>query len=493
MRLSVKFTLAFLLCLGAVFSVFSYLRVEREIALFDVDFRKDHEAMGRDLAAAVVRIWDLQGEAPALAFINDTNETKGQVHIRWIHRGESTGGDPTTRLTPVELETVAQRDEVVSDTIKVDGRPVLRTFVPVTNKGDWLGILELTESTSPAREYVRTSVLRTLVITSVIAVLTACLAMLLGIWFVGRPVRLLAGRARRIAAGDFTGRLQLRQADEFADLANEINTMSDRLAEAQQRVAAETAARIEAIEQLRHADRLRTVGQLTSGIAHELGTPLNVVWERAKMIANDRAAPGASAANAKIIAEQSARMTKIIRQLLDFSRPARPRKVRIELRQIIRQTLSLLRPTLERRRVTALFEGADEPVIADLDVEQIEQVASNLLLNAVHAMPGGGTVSVTTGSKRCRPPTADTNEESDFAFFAVSDQGQGITPENLSRVFDPFFTTKDVGEGTGLGLSIALGIVKEHGGWIDVKSPPGEGACFTVYLPKESARCEARS
>jgi signal transduction histidine kinase len=319
------------------------------------------------------------------------------------------------------------------------------------------------------------------------------MALLLGVWFVGRPVRLLAARARRIAAGDFEGRLELRQADELADLAGEINSMSDRLAEAQRRVASETAARIDAIEQLRHADRLRTVGQLTSGIAHELGTPLNVVWERAKMIAGDPAASGPCADNARVIAEQSARMTKIIRQLLDFSRPARPKKVRIDLRLVIRQTISLLQPALQRRRVEATLEGADEPVCAAVDVDQMQQVASNLVLNAVHAMPDGGPLTVTTGFRRCRPPAADVGSDTGFAYIAVRDRGRGIDVENRARVFDPFFTTKDIGEGTGLGLSVALGIVKEHGGWIEVESTPGQGACFTVYVPEESAACAAKS
>jgi signal transduction histidine kinase len=484
MKLSLKFALAFLLCMAVFRTGFSYLRFQREAALFDADFRNDHETIGQDLAAAVARLWQVGGQPAALKFVDEANASRSGILIRWVDRQGATAEGPPVGLPPDVLAGLAVRGEIRFEEVENQGHGSLQTYVPVLDdNGAWLGTLQLLESTEKADRYLWTSVVRIVVQTAVIAVATGLLALMLGIWIVGQPVRKLVSRARRIGEGDFAGRLGLRQNDELGELAAEIDNMSDHLVEANRRVSAETAARIEALEQLRHVDRLRTVGQLTSGIAHELGTPLNVVWERAKMIASDPKAPPDLAGSAKVIAEQSQRMTNIIRQLLNFSRPSSPRKVRVDLRQVLRQSIGLLRPTIEGKRVAAALELSEEPVPVDVDVDQIQQVASNLVMNAVQAMPEGGPLTISVGSKTARPP-AGGNGAVNCAFFAVRDHGRGISSENLPRVFDPFFTTKDVGDGTGLGLSISLGIVKEHQGWIDVESRAGEGACFTVFLPK---------
>jgi signal transduction histidine kinase len=113
---------------------------------------------------------------------------------------------------------------------------------------------------------------------------------------------------------------------------------------------------------------------------------------------------------------------------------------------------------------------------------QVQQVITNLVLNAIQSMPKGGRVDIDIGRVRAFKPGSSSGER-DYVRLAVVDQGTGITPENLLRIFEPFFTTKDVGEGTGLGLSVCYGIVEEHGGWIAVDNNVGEGSRFTVYLP----------
>lgn len=487
MKLALKFTLPFILLLTIVSGVFLYMRVTREMALFDQDFRRDHETMGADLAAAVAKIWHLNGEGAALEYVGEANASKSDVNIRWIMRGQSVPGDEDGRRTAVDLEAQARQNAIHSQKIKIDDEWFMRTYVPVLQAGDWLGTLELSESTAGADRYIGTSVMVILQRTLIIVVLTAVAALALGIWSVARPVGKLVDRARQIAAGDFSRHLMLNQSDELGDLANEINAMSDRLDEAYRKIAAESDAKIAALEQLRHADRLRTVGQLTSGIAHELGTPLNVVWERAKMIARDGDCKPALANSANVICEQSARMTKIIRNLLDFSRPSTPKKARADLRQAVRQTLQLLRSTIERNPVAVTMKDADEPLTTSFDVDQVQQVASNLIMNAVQAMPQGGVMTIAFGTRVLRPPAGFRDGEGTFVFFSVRDQGPGIPAENLPRIFEPFFTTKDVGQGTGLGLSVSLGIVREHDGWIDVQSDVGQGSCFTVYLPKDGA------
>ena len=129
---------------------------------------------------------------------------------------------------------------------------------------------------------------------------------------------------------------------------------------------------------------------------------------------------------------------------------------------------------------------ADNPVTAPMDVAQIQQVLSNLVINSIQAMPGGGYVTVEVRESIAAPPGGPEGPARAWASFSVADEGEGISPEHMELLFDPFFTTKDTGQGTGLGLSIAHGIVGEHGGWIDVASQQGNGSRFTVYLPLES-------
>src|SRR5262249_3720184 len=151
--------------------------------------------------------------------------------------------------------------------------------------------------------------------------------------------------------GDFSGPLQLAHKDELGLLATEINAMSDRLVEATRRVERETAARIATLDQLRHADRLMTVGMLASGIAHELGTPLNVVSARAQMIAGGECTDDEAKEYAGVIGSAADRMAKIIRQLLAFARRKSPQKAPRDLAQIAGETCELLRPLADKRQV----------------------------------------------------------------------------------------------------------------------------------------------
>lgn len=246
------------------------------------------------------------------------------------------------------------------------------------------------------------------------------------------------------------------------------------LAALQRRVAREEQERRLAVEQLRHADRLNTIGKLAAGIAHELGTPLNVLSGRAELIVAGRVVGEQAVASAQVVVDQAERMAVIIRQLLDFGRRSPDRRENrrsADLRTLLDEAASLLRPMAEKRGVHIVVPEASQSVMARVNAGEIQQVATNLMMNAVQAMGGGGTV------------TAEVQAGVGTVGFRVRDEGCGIPPEHLAHVFDPFFTTKDVGEGTGLGLSVTYGIVNDHGGRIDVESDPGKGSVFTVTLP----------
>ncbi|HEY0253580.1 MAG TPA: ATP-binding protein, partial [Kofleriaceae bacterium] len=233
-------------------------------------------------------------------------------------------------------------------------------------------------------------------------------------------------------------------------------------------VERERRQRFAAVEQLRHADRLNVIGVLAAGVAHELGTPLNVIAGNAELLEGD----AETQRIARTIIDQTDRISRIISHLLTFGRRANPGASLVELDRITRGAAELLGSTA-RKRNARIDIVSTEHVRVRATGTQIEQVVSNLILNALQAMPRGGTVRVSTS----------LSDDRQFGCIVVEDEGQGIAAADLPRIFDPFFTTKDVGEGTGLGLSVSYGIVQDHGGAIDVTSELGAGTRFAVRLP----------
>jgi signal transduction histidine kinase len=147
----------------------------------------------------------------------------------------------------------------------------------------------------------------------------------------------------------------------------------------------------------------------------------------------------------------------------------------------------LLRPFAAKRSVDVAIETAAKELAGPVDAGQLQQVISNLVMNAIQATAAGGHVKLRWYERRAEPPPDVGGAEGTYLCLDVADDGEGIRPENLPRVFEPFFTTKDVGEGTGLGLAVSYGIIRDHGGWIMVKSQLGEGSTFTVFVPGTAA------
>lgn len=221
------------------------------------------------------------------------------------------------------------------------------------------------------------------------------------------------------------------------------------------------------VDQLRHADRLNVIGTLAAGVAHEIGTPLNVISGSAELMVD--APPDELPAIARTIGEQATRISSIVQHLLDFGRRAGTGRTPVDLNAIATSSTRLLAPMARKRGTELVVETAPAAVTVRGNASELEQVLSNLVLNAIQAMPPqGGQVTL-----RVAPSGSVT----------VEDTGVGIPAESLAKIFDPFFTTKGIGEGTGLGLSVSYGIVHDHDGAIDVDSVVGRGTRFTVQLP----------
>ncbi|MET0792569.1 MAG: ATP-binding protein [Polyangiaceae bacterium] len=243
-----------------------------------------------------------------------------------------------------------------------------------------------------------------------------------------------------------------------------------------------------AVEQLRHAERLNLIGKLAAGVAHELGTPLNVISASAELLESGELNRLNISKHCSAIIEQTRKMTTIIRHLLDFGRRGGSSRAMLDLNDVVARAVDLLVPMARKRGCELVVERGERPVPVTGNASEIEQVFSNLIVNALQAMPTGGTVNVRV-SVETRATASATFRP--FAQVAVRDDGAGIDEQVLAHVFDPFFTTKGVGEGTGLGLSVSYGIVQDHDGFIEVSSEKGKGARFCVLLPLATSRSSA--
>lgn len=484
MKLARKLTFALLLGIALVMGVSAWLQVSRERELFATDTAADELDMARAVRAAAGFVAATEGAQRAEELVRVMDAAEQKLRLRWIAL------DPAAALPAplgrADLELLrAGREVTLVGSDAADARRF--TYVPVPLGDTEPFALEVSESLAPQARYIRDSQIHIVLETFLIIVVCGLVVRGLGVWLVGRPIQALSENARRVGAGDLSGRIELRQDDEIGTLAREMNAMCERLATAQKSARAEAEMRLSMVEQLRHADRLKTVGQLASGVAHELGTPLNVVGGRAKLIAERRACGDDAIDSARIIVEQAERMATIIRQLLDFSRRREPRLVAGDVARIAERTVEMLATIARKSRVALAVEADASPTLVVVDHAQIQQVLTNLIVNAIQASPQGAQVLIRIGRERVRPPGERGIGEAEYAFVRVVDRGHGIVPANLPHVFDPFFTTKQVGEGTGLGLAVSYGIVRDHDGWIVARSEPGEGSEFTVFLPLAAA------
>jgi PAS domain S-box-containing protein len=240
--------------------------------------------------------------------------------------------------------------------------------------------------------------------------------------------------------------------------------------------------------EVQQAEKLAVVGQLAAGIAHQIGTPLNVISGTAEYLMMEWDVEGTRPRELEIIVAQTDRITKLIQQLLNFARPIHMAQRPVKLNDLLQDVVGLTEHQIAKEQIAIRTEfQPDLPAITG-DTNQLEQAFLNIVINAWHAMPTGGTLTLRTQSTgpgdhlrwAGRPPSAGVE-------VTIADTGVGIPADHLPRIFDPFFSTKGVGKGTGLGLAITRRIVEDHHGTIEVDSEVGRGTTVTIRLPAEGA------
>ncbi len=228
-------------------------------------------------------------------------------------------------------------------------------------------------------------------------------------------------------------------------------------------------------EQLRKTERIAELGTLASGMAHEIGTPMNVILGRAEYLM-DRVTEEPVKKGLQTIVTQVERITKVMNQLLTFARRHAPERCPLDLRGTIEAGMELFQERLARNQIQVELGLADDCPLALADPDQMSQVFINLVMNAVHAMSDGGMLRIGLAP------------EKKMVKLTIADTGHGIPRDVVEKVFEPFFTTKEFGQGTGLGLTVVKGIIEEHQGSIVVESTEGKGTTFTILLPQAESQ-----
>lgn len=486
MKLTAKIIALFFAAAALLVAASGYFSMQREVALFQDEMARRHAELAKVWAAQIRPMVLRTGPNGLQLTVEDFGRDQTLVRMRWVDRNaEATSS--TSPYVDGNLLLEMQAGELRSLAVAFDDdteRYCSYYAVGYSGADSWF--LELSEAFTRRDAYTQGTFLNTIYMLIGLAAVAVMTAGVVGFRLVGRPLEALVEKTERAAAGDLSGALQIQGNDELSRLAEALNKMCDSLHHSQQNVLSEAERRMAAVEQLRHSDRLKTVGRLGAGIAHELGTPLNVVAGRAAMIADGRLSEEETKRSAETIRSEAKRMTTLIEGLLNFARRTPSNRGECRVADVVKTTVPLLESFAHKRSSDISVEiGDDLQDECHGDEAQLQQVISNLVMNAILSKTEDVLVTVRLRNGDAINPTTDQESVQPCIIIEITDDGDGIPDDVKPHLFEPFFTTRDTGEGTGLGLSIVHGIVAEHGGWIDVRSEVGKGSTFSVYLPQK--------
>jgi two-component system, NtrC family, sensor kinase len=496
-HLTTRLVIFMILALMIITGVYDYTRLVRERERLAEQNQQDQRIFAETLALAVrqnVRRGRTTDELREL--LEDILARPGLVGIAiydpdgQVVAEKVPPGAPSLASDEMIRKALAAR-RAASDLLTVGSGQVLRYIQPFRWPGGRTAAIEvrhtLEETEGKFRSAVREGILSRLVIVILfVASMTA-----LTRWSIARPIRALIAAARAVGRGELVQRIEVKRRDEIGQLAEEFNRMAVGLQDAHQEILRQGEERQRLEGEVQQAQKLAAVGMLAAEVAHEIGTPLNIVSGRAEILARTVGPDHPERRHLDVILKQTERISGIIRALLDYTRPRRPNLRPEAPVAIIGRVADLVLERSRRRGVRIALElpVGLPPVLVDTD--QLQQLFLNLLLNALDASPEGGTVRVSVGPEPILPAEGRAGivrgqVETPSLAIHVLDAGKGLTAEQLDHVFEPFFSTKSQGQGTGLGLPIVEQIVRAHRGQIEMLSLPGRGTEVIVQLPLAS-------
>lgn len=496
-NLTTRLIILLVLALMVITGVYDYTRLVGERERLVAQIQEDERIFAETLALAVrqnVRRGRTTDELrelledilarPGLVAVAIFNP-EGQVIAETVAEGhESPRLDETTR------KSVARR-EPVSLLVETESGQILRYVQPFRWPGGRTAAIEVQQTLRQMEREFRRAVRESILSRLVVLVLFVLSVVILTRWSIARPIRALMAGAQAVGRGDLNQRIELARRDEIGQLAEEFNRMATNLQAAHDELLQQAEERLRLEGEVQQAQKLAAVGMLAAQVAHEIGTPLNVISGRTEVLAGVISPGHTGYRHLEVILRQTERISRIIRALLDYTRPRRPDLHSERLGPILGRVADLLAERGRRRGVgIALNVPPDLPLVLG-DPDQLQQLFINLLLNALDASPPGETVRVTIGSDPILPGEGRVGitrgkVAAKYLAIHVLDAGRGLSEEQLDHVFEPFFSTKTQGLGTGLGLPIAEEIVRAHRGEIEMLSIPGRGTEVIVRLPLPS-------
>ncbi len=369
-----------------------------------------------------------------------------------------------------------------------------------------IGWIELGMSVEAVNKSVNSAMLAAILLAMVVVVITIIMVIFI-VSAITKPITELVEATDQISRGDFSIKVKINQRDEIGHLAETFNSMSDSLREyrdeieqynrtLEEKIIERTQQLEDAQAQLIQSEKLSAIGQLAAGVAHELNNPLGGILGYAQFTLEKlrKNKPGKTS-DKEIqsyiryvgdIEAQARRCKTIVQNLLRFSRSSKGLELdEIDINRIIEETITFVEHQLHINQMELEVHLTPELPTIMANAGQLQQVFTNLIINAMHASKPGSKILIRS---RFSPALGEFGGAVELEF---TDSGRGIAQENLKKIFEPFFTTKEVGKGTGLGLSVSYGIIKEHGGEISVESEPGQGTTFTIVLPVQKSSPEA--
>jgi two-component system NtrC family sensor kinase len=280
-----------------------------------------------------------------------------------------------------------------------------------------------------------------------------------------RPIDNIVLMSKRLMQGDHSARCMIRPSGEMGLLCDTIDQLADAFEKYEKNLQKETQL------QIGQSEKLAAIGRLAAGIAHEINNPLTSILNFAHLVKEKKTNDEEDLRDLNVIIDETNRVRKIVREVLDFARQSPAKKESIDINKILQQLVSLIVKQKEFRDIRFIEHYDEKLGIVYADKNQIQQVFLNLLLNSAESIAREGTITISTEDKN------------DRCIISIVDTGCGIKSEDLNKIFDPFYTTKPVGKGTGLGLSVSYGIVKQYKGEIHCDSREGEGTTFSVTIP----------
>jgi signal transduction histidine kinase len=387
MKLTAKLILIVFLAMALLTCASAFLSIRQQFAGFQQEQERQARQLQPQVARDLARAWQERGRAGVEEAMAGMNLEVRTTKLRWVQfnvnanhpDSPSAPSDSLGRVIHGEIESVVVENK-------------LHTYVPAaTDKSNWVGV-ELSDSLAPLDVRNQQTVQST--VTSLVALALVCLAVvaIAGVSLVGRPLQSLLAKTQEVGRGELSRPITIPGNDELSQLGAALNELGDRLLVQKETIEEETASRIEAINQLRHANRLKTVGRLAAGIAHELGTPLNIIAGRAGLIAGRELSGEETCHSAQAIKAEADRITGIIRQLLDFARHTTLQRQDIDLGLLARRTVELLQTLAESKQVQIDVQLDSGSLIASVDETQLQQLFTNIIMNAVQSVAERGQI-----------------------------------------------------------------------------------------------------